>query len=128
MQQERHPTAEKQPRWRPWIGVAAAVAAVVALGAGLYYFLLAYGHAQAGSADAQADSTHAASVTELLARAGAYLRQHWESNNEPAIELYRRALQREPENAQALAGLSLALARRATRFNRGGEREQAMEL
>jgi len=115
-------------RERYRIAAVAAAAAMVALGAGLYYVLLAYGRAQAGSADSQAISTRAASAPELLARAGAYLRQHQGSNNDLAIELYRRALRLEPENPQALAGLSLALAQRATKLNRGGERQQAMEL
>jgi protein kinase/serine/threonine-protein kinase len=65
----------------------------------------------------------------LLARAGSYLRQHQESDNELAIELYQRALRIEPENPVAMAGLSMALAQRATKFNRhGGEREQAVAL
>jgi protein kinase/serine/threonine-protein kinase len=117
-------------RYRSPRGVAVAVGALalVALGVGLYYLLLAYGRAQTGSADASVVSARAASVPELLARAGSYLRQHQESDNEMAVGLYRRALQLEPENPQALAGLSLALAQRATKFNRGGERQQAMEL
>jgi DNA-binding winged helix-turn-helix (wHTH) protein/Tfp pilus assembly protein PilF len=69
------------------------------------------------------------SVQELLDRAGSYLRRHQEPNNELAIELYRRALDREPDNPQALAGLSLALGQRATKFNRhSGESDQAVEL
>ncbi len=62
------------------------------------------------------------SVPELLARAGSYLRQHQAANNELAIELYRRALRIEPRNPRALAGLSLALGQRATKFN---QRDQA---
>jgi DNA-binding winged helix-turn-helix (wHTH) protein/tetratricopeptide (TPR) repeat protein len=69
------------------------------------------------------------SVPELLERAGSYLRQHQAANNELAIELYRRALRIEPRNPRALAGLSLALGQRATKFNQRGEATgDALEL
>ncbi|HEV8579551.1 MAG TPA: winged helix-turn-helix domain-containing protein [Thermoanaerobaculia bacterium] len=124
----RLPGEEELPRWPRAIAVAAAAVALVGLGVGLYYLLLAYGRAQTRSEDASAVATRTASVPELLARAGSYLRQHQESDNETAVELYRRALRLEPENPQALAGLSMALAQRAAKFNRGGEREQAVAL
>jgi DNA-binding winged helix-turn-helix (wHTH) protein/Tfp pilus assembly protein PilF len=74
-------------------------------------------------------STRSASVRELLERAGAYLGRHQESNNELAIELYQRALRLEPRNPQALAGLSMALGQRATKFNdHGGTSDQALAL
>jgi DNA-binding winged helix-turn-helix (wHTH) protein/tetratricopeptide (TPR) repeat protein len=74
-------------------------------------------------------ATRSPSVPELLARAGAYLGRHQEANNELAIELYQDALRIEPANAQALAGLSLALGQRATKFNRGESAgEQALRL
>src|SRR6185295_4034572 len=111
------------------IAVAAAIAALVAIGLGLFFVLSWYGRAQIRSTAASTVATRAPSVPELLARAGAYLRQHQESDNGMAIELYRRALRLEPKNPMALAGLSMALAHRATKFNgRGGEREQAVEL
>ena len=113
---------------RPWLVSAAVVLALVAIGFLLYFLLMAYARGQTRSADAGTISTRTASVPELLSRAGSYLRQHQESDNELAIELYRRALRLEPENPLALAGLSLALAQRATKFNRGGEREQAVAL
>lgn len=73
--------------------------------------------------------THSPSVPEILARAGAYLGQHQQSNNELAIALYQRALRIEPENPRALAGLSLALGQRATKFNqRGDAADQALAL
>jgi DNA-binding winged helix-turn-helix (wHTH) protein/tetratricopeptide (TPR) repeat protein len=73
--------------------------------------------------------TRSASVSELLERAGGYLSRHQEANNELAIELYQRALTLEPNNADALAGLSLALGQRATKFNRHGTTElRALEL
>jgi DNA-binding winged helix-turn-helix (wHTH) protein len=74
-------------------------------------------------------ATGAPSVPELLARAGSYLRQHQAANNELAIELYRRALRIEPGNPRALAGLSLALGQRATKFNQRDEATgEALEL
>ncbi|HEY2737122.1 MAG TPA: winged helix-turn-helix domain-containing protein, partial [Thermoanaerobaculia bacterium] len=99
-------------------------AALVALGITLFVLLL---HRRP-----HPDTTNLAaspSVQELLERAGSYLRRHQEPNNELAIELYQRALHREPDNPQALAGLSLALGQRATKFNRhGGESDQAEAL
>ena len=74
-------------------------------------------------------ATRSPSVPELLARAGSYLGQHQQANNELAIELYERALEIEPENPRALAGLSLALGQRATKFNqRGNVSDQALAL
>ena len=74
-------------------------------------------------------ATRSPSVPELLQRAGAYLGQHQASNNELAIELYQRALQMQPANAQAMAGLSLALGQRATKFNQHGDAgDQALAL
>jgi len=74
-------------------------------------------------------STRAATVPELLDRAGAYLRQQQEGDNELAIELYRRVLEAEPRNPRALAGLSFALSQRATKFNRrDDESAEALDL
>lgn len=106
-----------------------AVAVLVAIGVALFFLLSSYGRSQIRSTRESAVSTQASSMPELLARAGSYVRQRQESDNDRAIELYRRALQLEPENPVAMAGLSLALAQRATEFSRhGGEREQAVEL
>src|SRR3569623_11378 len=85
--------------------------------------------ARSRPAGEQAVATRSPSVPELLARAGSYLRQHQESDNELAIELYQKALRIEPRNPRALAGLRLALGQRATKFNRHGEADdQALEL
>jgi DNA-binding winged helix-turn-helix (wHTH) protein len=74
-------------------------------------------------------ATRSPSVPELLQRAGSYLGQHQASNNELAIELYQRALRMEPANPRAMAGLSLALGQRATKFNqRGPADDQALAL
>jgi DNA-binding winged helix-turn-helix (wHTH) protein/tetratricopeptide (TPR) repeat protein len=119
----------EEERPRRWIGPAVTAAALVAFGFLLYILLSLYGRAQIRDGEANAVSTRTASVPELLARAGAYLRQHQERDNELAIELYHRALRLEPENPLALAGLSLAHAQRATKFNgQGAEREQAVQL
>lgn len=107
----------------------AAVVALVAIGLALFSLLSYYGRSRIRSTGETLVSTRTPSVPELLARAGSYLRQHQESDNELAIELYRKALRIEPKNPLAMAGLSLALAQRATKFNRhGGEREQAAVL
>lgn len=74
-------------------------------------------------------TTRSPSVPELLQRAGSYLGQHQAPNNELAIELYQRALRMEPANARAMAGLSLALGQRATKFNQHGDAgDQALAL
>jgi len=108
---------------------ATVVAALVALGITLFVVLL-HGRSHRSDPDAaNLAASPAPSVQELLERAGSYLRRHQEPNNELAIELYQRVLHREPDNAQALAGLSLAYGQRATKFNRHGtESEQAEEL
>ena len=121
MQRERYRIADL-------IVPAVAAAALIGIGVALYFLLSAYGRSQIRSTGEAAVSTRTPSVPELLARAGSYLRQQ-ESDNELAIELYQRALRLEPENPMALAGLSMALAQRSTKFNRhGGEREQAVAL
>ncbi len=125
--QELQPS-RRSPFWQKGLVSAAAVVALAAIGYLLYSLLMTYGQEQTRSAVAGPVATRTASVPELLARAGSYLRQHQESDNALAVELYRRALRLEPENPLALAGLSLALAQRATKFNRGGEREQAVAL
>ncbi len=117
------------PHSRSWQGIAAVtVVAVVVLG--LAAFLLhARSRPKALSTAEGAVATRSPDVPEPLARAGSYLRLHQERNNQLAIELYRRALQLEPRNPQALAGLSLALGQRATKFNqREGTIDKALEL
>jgi tetratricopeptide (TPR) repeat protein len=103
--------------WRrvAWIGLPIAAVVLLALG----YFL--YPDGRHPPAPPPAVATQAASVAELLQRAGVYLGQHQEANNELAIELYQRALRLAPRDPEALAGLSLALSQRATKFNRPGD-------
>lgn len=120
---------EARPRPRRWIVPAAAAVALIGIGVAIYFLLSWYGRSQIRSTKEAVISTRTPSVSELLARAGSYLRQHQESDNELAIELYQQALRIEPENPVALAGLSMALAQRSTKFNRhGAEREQAVVL
>lgn len=111
----------------PWRRSAtAATLALVVIGLGAW---LLSGRSRAQTPSAEAVATRSPGVPELLARAGTYLSLHQERNNELAIELYQRALRLEPENPRALAGLSLALGQRATKFNqRAGESERALEL
>lgn len=112
-----------------WRRIAVAAAAAVALAAlGLAVYLSMAPH-RAPVPAAAAVATRSPGVPELLARAGTYLSLHQERNNELAIELYQRALRLEPKNPRALAGLSLALGQRATKFNQGdGARAQALKL
>jgi DNA-binding winged helix-turn-helix (wHTH) protein/tetratricopeptide (TPR) repeat protein len=115
----------QRPR-RPGMAGAAALLGVLGLAAALWF--LAHGRARPPR-QANAISTRSPSVAELLEHADAYLRQHQQANNELAIELYRRALRREPRNPRVLAGLSMALGQRATKFNQHGTAEdQALEL
>jgi DNA-binding winged helix-turn-helix (wHTH) protein/tetratricopeptide (TPR) repeat protein len=111
------PQPESRSRWK----IAAMIAAVASIGAAglLAPFHLVPGLAGHPAAES-ALATRPPTVPELLARAGDYLRRHRESDNELAIELYQRALQSEPRNPRALAGLSLAVGQRATKFNRSG--------
>lgn len=107
--------------------IAVAAGAAVAVAALALAAFLLIGSERAPAAEAVA--TRSPDVPELLARAGTYLSLHQERNNELAIELYQRALRLEPENPRALAGLSLALGQRATKFNRrAGTSDQAQEL
>jgi DNA-binding winged helix-turn-helix (wHTH) protein/Flp pilus assembly protein TadD len=109
-------------RIRGWIGPALAAAALLAIGLPLILFLNR-------SHSEQTVATRSPSVPELLERAGTYLRQQQEPDNELAVGLYRRALEIEPRNPRALAGLSLAFAQRATKFNRRDESsDRALEL
>lgn len=65
----------------------------------------------------EALATRPASARELLARADAYLARERSEDNGIALDLYRRAHEAGGESAAGLAGWSLALAQRATKFN-----------
>lgn len=117
------------PRPRRPAGLASAATAAAILGLAIFFVVLKSHLAGAPSPPAAAIVTGMPSVPELLARAGSYLRQHQAANNEMAIELYRRALRIEPRNPRALAGLSLALGQRATKFNQRRETtDEALKL
>ena len=105
------PRKRPRTRARSW-AVAAAAATVVAALPGAIWL-----HRRMPEVEPAAH-TAAATAAELARRAGDYLRRHQEADNELAIELYRRALEREPALPSALVGLSLALSQRATKFNR----------
>lgn len=134
---EEGTAAPPEPRRRRAFGLTAALLGALAVASLLY---LVARHARTNSAATSAlpapptDSatpvtTRAPSLPELLERAGVYLRQQQRGNNELAIELYRRALALDPREPRALAGLSLALAQRATKFNeRGATSDQAFAL
>lgn len=134
---EAEPLVPAQAPRRRWSVVAAGAAAACVL-AVVLVGLARRGESRAislapagaeGSASQGAISTHPPNVPELLSRAGTYLGRHQEADNELAVELYRRALALEPDNADALAGLALALSQRATKFNRSvheGEDAEAL--
>ncbi len=147
---ERHQQPDRKPgegqgtRRRTGTLAALSVAAVVLLVAGLALVAAYRQHrdrqgqldprlappaAAAATADPAAPvATRSPTGAELVRRADAYLGQHQEANNELAIELYQRALQLEPRNPQALAGLSMALSQRGTKFNQHGGDDQALAL
>lgn len=54
---------------------------------------------------------------DLVAHGWTYFSRHQVKDNEIALELFRRALDHEPGNVRALAGLSMAHAQRAMKFN-----------
>lgn len=113
----------KEIGWRRIGAVAAAAVALVVLGIAVWPSFLHRTDA------AVPVITRSPGVPELLTRAGTYLSLQQEPNNRLAIELYQRALQREPENPLALAGLSLALGQRVTKFNVHAEAsDRALEL
>jgi DNA-binding winged helix-turn-helix (wHTH) protein/tetratricopeptide (TPR) repeat protein len=116
---------ESAPTARRWAVPASVVAVMVLAAAGAIFIV----RSRPSPASSSVVVTGTPSVPELLARAGSYLRQHQAANNELAIELYRRALKIEPRNPRALAGLSLALGQRATKFNNRRETTgEALEL
>jgi DNA-binding winged helix-turn-helix (wHTH) protein/tetratricopeptide (TPR) repeat protein len=109
-------------------GLASAATAAAILGLAILLVVLK-SRSNGAPALPTAVVTGTPSVPELLARAGSYLRQHQAANNEMAIELYQRALRIEPRNPRALAGLSLALGQRATKFNQRRETtDEALKL
>lgn len=54
---------------------------------------------------------------ELTRKAWSYFRRHQRQGNEIALDLFRHVLAAEPGNVHALAGLSMTLSQRATKFN-----------
>lgn len=73
-------------------------------------------------------TTHPASAGELLARADTYLARERPEDNEIALDLYRRSYEAGEaggDSAPVLAGWSLALSQRATKFN--GSQENVSE-
>lgn len=108
----------------PWRGpLAIAAALVLVLGGWLTYQSI-----RPGSSDA-ALVTQRPGVPELLERAETYLQRQQETDNEIAVELFEKALALEPDQPDALAGLSLALSHQITKFNRPREAaERAVRL
>jgi DNA-binding winged helix-turn-helix (wHTH) protein/tetratricopeptide (TPR) repeat protein len=105
--------------WRKPIMLVAALAAVV-MAAGLAW------HAR----DAVDPELQSGSVTvpeNALQRARYYAGIGQDANNERAIALYEGVLAKEPNNTDALTGLSRALAARMCLYNRGTESAKRAE-
>lgn len=98
-------------RWRGW--AAAGIAAVIATTVTFW--------PRPTPPPAAPVTTQPASAMELLERADTYLARERLEDNEIALDLYRRAHQAGGEAAPVLAGWSLALSQRATKFNGSGE-------
>lgn len=107
VRQGDEPPAARSTRGR-WL---ARVALVVGL------LVLAWMIWKPPALDLREVSTRPASPEELLARADAYLARERLEDNTIALDLYRRAQETGGESAAGLAGWSLALAQRATKFN-----------
>lgn len=89
------------------VAVAVAVAAVLA---GVFWPGRDPGPAAPPSGPASPEAR------ALLSRADDYYFQFSRADNEAALELYQHVLSRDPENADAMAGLANALAQRAIRW------------
>ena len=57
---------------------------------------------------------------DYLTQAKFYLSQHDLKSNQLALGLYRKVLERQPKNTEALIGASLALSHQVTKFNQDG--------
>ncbi|MDX1997562.1 MAG: winged helix-turn-helix domain-containing protein [Thermoanaerobaculia bacterium] len=93
-----------------WHLMVAVVLLGIAVGSGVFL-------RRDAPAAPEALATRPASAEELLARADAYLARERSEDNGIALDLYRRAHEAGSESAAGLAGWSLALAQRATKFN-----------
>lgn len=102
------PAAER----RSWRGPAWAALALLATGLTVYVLLPPSPPVAAPPAVA------APAADDLVERAWTYFDRHQAEDNEIALGLFRRALEREPGHVPALAGLSMAHSQRAMKFNR----------
>ena len=94
--------------WRRKALIAAGVLAVLFLG------VFAFGALQPAPApDPQQEQ---ASQAAVIARADGFYFQFTRRDNEAALRLYTQVLEREPDNAPALAGLANALTQRQIRY------------
>lgn len=104
--------AARAENWRRKALIAAGVLAVLFLG------VFAFGALQpAPPPDPQQEQTSQAAV---IARADGFYFQFTRRDNEAALRLYTQVLDREPDNAPALAGLANALTQRQIRYQGPG--------
>ncbi len=104
--------AARAENWRRKALIAAGVLAVLFLG------VFAFGALQPAPApDPQQEQ---ASQAAVIARADGFYFQFTRRDNEAALRLYTQVLDREPDNAPALAGLANALTQRQIRYQGPG--------
>jgi DNA-binding winged helix-turn-helix (wHTH) protein/Flp pilus assembly protein TadD len=104
--------AARAENWRRKALIAAGVLAVLFLG------VFAFGALQPAPApDPQQED---ASQAAVIARADGFYFQFTRRDNEAALRLYTQVLDREPDNAPALAGLANALTQRQIRYQGPG--------
>ncbi|MGB3562263.1 MAG: winged helix-turn-helix domain-containing protein [Thermoanaerobaculia bacterium] len=108
------PNRSRARRRRPqpllWVTTVSAILLVVALVA----FIRS---SSAPAAGTPAIYEPEVSSSDLVARAREYFDLHREQDNERAIKLLQQALERNPDDPLALAGLSLAFGQRSAKFN-----------
>ncbi|MEE8371567.1 MAG: winged helix-turn-helix domain-containing protein [Sphingomonadales bacterium] len=97
---------------RSWIWIGGAV---LALG---FFAAIMLGQDQPAETPAtQPDVlSETTSTAELIAKGAEFLGRLQRDDNEHAVSLFEEALSRDPRNVDALAGLSIALARRFSKF------------
>ncbi|MEO1240564.1 MAG: winged helix-turn-helix domain-containing protein [Pseudomonadota bacterium] len=102
------------------------IAAMVVITGALIFFTLT--DRSRAPADIEAPViTATVTVKDLVARGREYLSRGSYDDNETALSLFEKALEREPENPDAIVGLSFAHAHRATKYDYGAESSKLAE-
>ncbi len=112
--------AARFPR-RPWLIAAGAATILAIIGAWLFTELQRPREALAPDAQTGEDDLLALTADALAARGNEYLSRGSYEDNEDALYLFVQALEKDPDHADALSGLSLAFGHRATKYDFGKE-------